>query len=57
MQKLYEIFKIIKIQKRIVSAETIHKNTVLENSRIHYAPSEMFTPIVPSILLKEYVFC
>jgi hypothetical protein len=28
MPKLYEIFKVLKIQKRIVSAETIHGNTV-----------------------------
>ena len=27
-RKLYEIFKILQIQKRIVSAETIHGNTV-----------------------------
>ena len=30
MRKLYEIFKILQIQKRIVSAETIHRNTVLD---------------------------
>ena len=30
MQKLYEIFKVLKIQKRIVSAETICGNTVCE---------------------------
>ena len=28
MWKLYEIFKILQIQKRIVSAETIQGNTV-----------------------------
>ena len=28
MQKLYETFKTLQIQKRILSAETIHKNTV-----------------------------
>ena len=26
--KLYEIFKVLKIQKRVVSAETIHGNTL-----------------------------
>ena len=31
MRKLYEIFKVLKIQKRIVSAETIHGNTVSQN--------------------------
>ena len=31
MGKLYEIFQILQIQKRIVSAETIRRNTVLEN--------------------------
>ena len=36
MQKLYEIFKILHIQKRIVSAETIGGNTVifLKSSKI-----------------------
>ena len=29
MRKLYEIFKILKDQKRIVSAETIRGNTVI----------------------------
>ena len=29
MWKLYEIFKVLKIQKRIVSAETIRGNTVV----------------------------
>ena len=28
MRKLYEIFKVLKVQKRIVSAETIRGNTV-----------------------------
>ena len=28
MRKLYEIFKVLKIQKRIVSTETIRGNTV-----------------------------
>ena len=28
MRKLYEIFKIFQVQKRIVSAETIRGNTV-----------------------------
>jgi hypothetical protein len=27
MRKLYETFKVLKIQKRIVSEETIHGNT------------------------------
>ena len=31
MGKLNEIFKILQIQKRIVSAITIHGNTVLKN--------------------------
>ena len=30
MQKLYEIYKVLKIQKRIVSAETIRENTVIQ---------------------------
>ena len=29
MRKLYEIFKILQIEKRIVSAETIRGNTVV----------------------------
>ena len=32
MRKLYEIFKVLKVQKRIVSAETIRGNTVAENN-------------------------
>ena len=28
MRKLYEIFKVLNFQKRVVSAETIHGNTV-----------------------------
>ena len=32
MRKLYEIFKVLKIQKRIVSAETIRGNTVFKFS-------------------------
>ena len=31
MRKLYEIFKVLKIQKRIVSPETIRGNTVYIN--------------------------
>ena len=31
MWKLYEIFKVLKVQKRIVSAETISGNTVVSN--------------------------
>ena len=34
MQKLYEIFKVLKIQKIIVSAETIRGNTV---NQMYYA--------------------
>jgi len=30
MRKLYEIFKVLKIQKRIVSAETIRGNTYIK---------------------------
>ena len=29
MRKLYEIFKVLKVQKRIVSVETIRGNTVV----------------------------
>ena len=29
MRKLYEIFKVLKVEKRIVSVENIHGNTVL----------------------------
>ena len=32
MRKLYEIFKVLKVQKRIVSAETICGNTVSEKT-------------------------
>jgi hypothetical protein len=34
MRKLFEIFKILKIQKRIVSVETIRGNTVNQNHKI-----------------------
>ena len=30
MRKLYEIFNVLKIQKRIVSSETIRGNTVVD---------------------------
>ena len=30
MRKLYEIFKVLRVQKRIVSAETIRGNTVTD---------------------------
>ena len=33
MRKLFEIFKILQIQKRIVSVETIHENTVVISSQ------------------------
>ena len=33
MRKLYEIFNILQIQKRIVSAETIRGNTVIQKEK------------------------
>ena len=30
MRKLYDIFKVLKVQKRIVSPETIRGNTVIK---------------------------
>ena len=44
MQKLYEIFRILQIQKRIVSAETICGNMV-------------FPPCTTFILLSAGLFC
>ena len=38
MQKLYEIFKVFKVQKRIVSTETIRGNTVCENGDVTLMP-------------------
>ena len=31
-----EIFKVLKIQKRIVSAETIRENTVIQGKTVYY---------------------
>ena len=39
MRKLYEIFKVLKVQKRIVSAETIRGNTVYEPCKTTMAKS------------------
>ena len=36
MRKLYEIFKVLKVKKRIVSAKTIRGNTVYENFQIFH---------------------
>ena len=36
MWKLYEIFKVLKVQKRIVSAESIRGNTVVLKLRVPY---------------------
>ena len=34
MRKLYEIIKVLQIQKRIVAAKAIHGNTVVTNEAI-----------------------
>ena len=39
MRKLYEIFKVLKVQKRIVSAETIRGNKVSEPCKTAMAKS------------------
>ena len=35
MRKLYEIFKVLKVQKRIVSAETIRGNMVAQGFTVY----------------------
>jgi hypothetical protein len=35
MRKLYDIFKVLKVQKRIVSAETISENTVAQGVTVN----------------------
>ena len=42
MQKLYENFHIIHFQKRIVSAETIRRNTVYNTSKICFGSVDNF---------------
>ena len=43
MRKLYEIFKVLKVQKRIVSAETLRGNTV---AQISLSPLTFFLSLV-----------
>ena len=55
MRKLYEIFKILQFQKRIVSAETIRGNTVFEQVLMNFKIGYGFYNI-PKIIIKPNYF-
>ena len=50
MWKLYEIFKVLKIQKRVVSAEIIRGNTVVGLVKASRPKLSLFCQIIQDIL-------
>ena len=66
MQKLYKIFKVLKIQKRIVPAETIRRNKVIwfeclnwnsDSERISPSKNEGWAQAIASFPQGFYTIC
>ena len=59
MRKLYEVFKGLKVQKRIVSAETIRGELNMLSSELTFLYMSLYSPTIqkksPTISWHDYI--